>query len=208
MPCGRMWSRSASPAAADINKYSKVLESLSDDISITYQQVDGRMGVSARDFVNARLKKVLPDGTIIVVRPRRAAAPGPGLSACLCLTAAAPCPAPPLHCATRCTTLWTTRTTARTSPCAGSTTTPATSSSPYVPDAFRGRAAYATWLTAAGGACGHGRGARQINESSCRVWWIIQTDIGGWVGFVNVRSITGQQMVQLLNNLKKYAEQA
>lgn len=57
------------PAAADINKHSKLLESLSDDISITYQQVDGRMGVSARDFVNARLKKVLPDGTIIVVWP-------------------------------------------------------------------------------------------------------------------------------------------
>ena len=35
--------------------------------------------------------------------------------------------------------------------------------------------------------------------------WIVQTELGGWVGMINVRSITGQQMVILLNNLRDYA---
>ena len=53
-----------------MNTESHVLETLADDLSITYQQVNGRMGVSGREFVNARLKKDLPGGAIIVVRLR------------------------------------------------------------------------------------------------------------------------------------------
>ena len=55
---------------SDMNTESHVLETLADDLSITYQQVNGRMGVSGREFVNARLKKDLPGGAIIVVRLR------------------------------------------------------------------------------------------------------------------------------------------
>ena len=44
----------------------------------------------------------------------------------------------------------------------------------------------------------------QIDANSCQVYWIIQSDIGGWIGFINVRSVTGQQLIQLLTNLRKY----
>jgi hypothetical protein len=36
------------------------------------------------------------------------------------------------------------------------------------------------------------------------VVFIIQADIGGWVGMINVRSITGQQLVKLLSNLRQH----
>jgi len=165
------------------------------------------MGVSARDFVNARLKKVLPDGTIIVVWPAgdtgragpvRLLVPHSGSAMFRFTTTLCGqvhnCVDHPYDGPNK--------------PVRGKHHDTGYIIQPVRDSGVRVCAVHAAWLTAAGGACGHGRDGRQVNESSCRVWWIIQTDIGGWVGFVNVRSITGQQMVQLLNNLKKYAEQA
>jgi hypothetical protein len=106
-------------AVADINAHSKQLEALADDVSITYQQVDGRMGVSGRDFVNGRLKKAVDGGAVLVVRVR-AGTPhrGRNTSSSRGVGWAAP----------RFTTRSSTRTSTQQDPCAASTTTRATSS--------------------------------------------------------------------------------
>lgn len=43
----------------------------------------------------------------------------------------------------------------------------------------------------------------QVSDTKSRLYWFIQTELGGWI-MMNVRSITGQSIADLLKSLRAH----
>jgi len=46
----------------------------------------------------------------------------------------------------------------------------------------------------------------QLGENKCRLHWFVQTELGGWI-MINVRSIVGQNIAELIKNLRAHLAQ-
>ena len=43
-----------------------------------------------------------------------------------------------------------------------------------------------------------------ISDTKTRIFWFIQTELNGWVGMINVKSITANTLLQLLKSLQEF----
>lgn len=123
-----------------IGKDSAVLETVTDDISVVYLTVPGQMGVSARDFVNGRLKRTLTNGYVVVHNKIEYA------------------PKPPSK------------------------------------DFVRGGNLDVGYLI------------EKVSEGLVRFMWFVQTELNGWVGFINVKSLTAQHLKNMLIQMRTHVK--
>jgi len=124
-----------------LSKKSGVIDTLSEDLSLVFQLVEGKMGVSAREFVNARLS-VKEEHEYVVVHnnvdlPER----------------------------------------------------------PVTSGAVRGKNHDIGYLL------------KELEGGRTAVYWFVQTELLGWVGMLNIRSITIQSLISVLKKLRAYLAQ-
>ncbi len=121
-----------------ISSKSGLLEKIDDDISIVYQHVEGRAGVSDREMVNARLKKEIPDGFVVVHNFYDY------------------------------------------------------SKKPETKDVVRAKNHDVGYVL------------KKVSDTKTRICWFVQTELNGWVGMINVKSITASTLLQLLKSLIEF----
>lgn len=125
----------------NFSKACKVLETLSDDVSITYQLVEGRMGSSAREMINGRLKVNTANDGVVVVQNN----------------------------------------------------VDYEDKKPITKDIVRAKnydVGYVLEKTDGG--------------KKTKVTWFVQTELNGWIGMLNIKKITIQNLIALLKKLKGF----
>ena len=131
-----------------ISKASKVLEVLSEQVSVTYQLVDGRMGTSSREMINGR---------ILVRRGGGGGGGGGGEKAIVAHN----------HIDYE-------------------------DKKPVSKDIVRARNHDVGYVL------------ESLGEHRTRVTWIVQTELNGWIGMLNIKKLTIQNLAALLKKLRAF----